>query len=82
MSYITIHSDHEDGTVNNILQQDIIFPQQSKVALVNLNVELIESVLKLDENVTIRDAFKITGREKQIGTIEKNLKKAGLSMKM
>ena len=53
MSYITIHSDHEDGTVNNILQQDIIFPQQSKVALVNLNVELIESVLKLDENVII-----------------------------
>mgnify|MGYP003634786354 CR=1 FL=1 len=36
--------------------------------------------IKLDENVTIRDAFKITGREKQIGTIEKNLKKAGLSM--
>lgn len=53
MSYITIHSDNEDGTVNNILQQDIIFPKQSKVALVNLNVELIESVLKLDENVTI-----------------------------
>ena len=36
--------------------------------------------IKLDENVTIRDAFKITGRENQIGTIEKNLKKAGLSM--
>ncbi len=36
--------------------------------------------IKLDENVTIRDAFKITGREKQIGTIEKNLKKAGLSI--
>jgi len=53
MSYITIHSDNEDGTVNNILQQDIIFPKQSKVALVNLNVELIESVLKLDENVII-----------------------------
>lgn len=36
--------------------------------------------IKLDENVTIRDAFKITGREKQIATIEKNLKKAGLSI--
>jgi len=36
--------------------------------------------IKIDENITIRDAFKITGREKQIGTIEKNLKKAGLSM--
>ena len=36
--------------------------------------------IKIDENITIRDAFKITGREKQIGTIEKNLKKAGLSI--
>lgn len=36
--------------------------------------------IKLDENVTIRDAFKITGREDKIGTIEKNMKKAGLSI--
>ncbi len=36
--------------------------------------------IKLDENVTIRDAFKITGRENKIDTIEKNLKKAGLSI--
>ena len=59
MSYITIHSDNEDGTVNNILQQDIIFPKQSKVALVNLNVELIESVLKLDENVIDGDVVMV-----------------------
>lgn len=36
--------------------------------------------IKLDENVTIRDAFKITGRENKIDTIENNLKKAGLSI--
>lgn len=36
--------------------------------------------IKIDENITIRDAFKITDREKQIGSIEKNLKKAGLSI--
>ena len=36
--------------------------------------------IKLDENITIRDAFKITGKEDKIGTIEKNMKKAGLSI--
>ena len=36
--------------------------------------------IKLDENITIRNAFKITGRENKIGTIEKNMKKAGLSI--
>ena len=36
--------------------------------------------IKIDENITIRDAFKITDREKQIGSIEKNLKKAGLDI--
>ena len=36
--------------------------------------------IKLDENITIRDAFKITGREDKIGIIEKNMKKAGLSI--
>ena len=36
--------------------------------------------IKLDENITIRDAFKAVGREDKIGTIEKNMKKAGLSI--
>jgi hypothetical protein len=36
--------------------------------------------IKLDENITIRDAFKVVGREDKIGTLEKNMKKAGLSI--
>ena len=32
--------------------------------------------IKLDENITIRDAFKAVGREDKIGTIEKKYEKS------
>ena len=53
MSYICLQSEKEDGTLNSSINEDIIFPKNSKCALVNLNMELIESVLNIKETTEI-----------------------------